>query len=552
MRLKSSLVAIGLASALLLTGCSAGGNSGDSSKDGAALTIAKPDGAIATESNNPWVGDSSGLKLGYINAILEPLAIVNLIDPSGEAKPWLASKITWADDYKSVELEARDGVKWNDGKDFTAGDIEFTFKLFVSHPELDTAALGITDVKRDDKTVTISFKNSMYVKQDKVLHKQIVPEHIWKDVKDPATDTNLKPVGTGPYTLTSFSTQSVELSARDDYWGGKPAVPTLYYVSYNDNTALTTALANGDADWAQAFIPNVKSAFLDKDPEHNVYWAAAGLGIDAMFVNTTSKPFNDPAFREAVNLVVDRNKHQQIAREGGVPELKSVTGLPTPVGDSYIASEFKGKDYKVDVDAAKAVLTKAGYTWSGDSLVDPSGEKVTFKLAVPQGWNDYVTGISLISDSVKAIGVDAAVDTPDSDTWWADKGNGNFQAILHWTDTGATPYDLYSDIMDGRWLKPIGETADFNFGRFDSPEATAALEEYANATDDDTRTKALDAVQKIFVDQVPAIGIGTRPFIGSYNTRNYVGWPGEKDPYVPADPTQPTAVEILTKLKPAK
>ncbi|MGG7465251.1 MULTISPECIES: ABC transporter substrate-binding protein [unclassified Plantibacter] len=552
MRLKSSLVAVGLAAALVLTGCSAGGNSGGASKDGAALTIAKPDGAIATESNNPWVGDSSGLKLGYINSILEPLAIVNLIDPSGDPKPWLASKITWADDYKSVQLEARDGVKWNDGEDFTAGDIEYTFNLFKSNPELDTAALGLTSVTREDNVVTLAFENSMYVKQDKVLHKQIVPEHIWKDVKDPATDPNLKPVGTGPYTLTSFSTQSVELTARDDYWGGKLAVPTLYYVSYNDNTALTTALANGDADWAQAFIPNVKSAFLDKDPEHNVYWAAAGLGIDALFVNTTEKPFNDPAFRKAVNLVVDRSKHQSIAREGGVPELTSVTGLPTPVGDPYIASEFSGKDYKVDVAGAKKILTEAGYTWSGDALVDPSGEKVTFKLAVPQGWNDYVTGISLISDSVKALGVDAAVDTPDSDTWWANKGNGDFQAILHWTDTGATPYDLYSDIMDGRWLKPIGEAADFNFGRFDSPEATAALQQYANATDDDTRKTALDEVQKIFVDEVPAIGVGTRPFIGSYNTRNYTGWPGEKDPYVPADPTQPTAVEILTKLKAVK
>jgi peptide/nickel transport system substrate-binding protein len=551
MRLKISLVAVGLASALLLSGCGVNSDSSNTAKEGAALTIAKPDGAIATESNNPWVGDSSGLKLGYINAILEPLGIVNLVNPTDAPKPWLASTITWSDDYKSVQLEARDGVKWNDGEDFTAGDIEYTFNLFVKHPELDTAALGIASVTRDDNTVTVAFDNSMYVKQDKVLHKQIVPEHIWKDVKDPATEVNLKPVGTGPYTLSSFSTQSVELTARDDYWGGKLAVPTLYYVSYNDNTALTTALANGDADWAQAFIPNVQSAFIDKDPEHNVYWAAAGLGIDAIYVNTTSKPFNDQAFRQAVNLVVDRSKHQQIAREGGVPELKSVTGLPTPVGDAYIAQEFKGKEYKVDVDAAKAVLTKAGYTWNGDALVDPSGEKVTFTLAVPQGWNDYVTGISLIADSVKALGVEATVNTPDSDTWWADKGTGDFQAILHWTNTGATPYDLYNNIMDGSWLKPLGEAADFNFGRFDSPEATAALAAYASATDDASRTAALDTVQKIFVDQVPAIGIGTRPFIGSYNTRNYVGWPGEKDPYAPADPTQPTAVLIFTQLKAA-
>jgi peptide/nickel transport system substrate-binding protein len=554
--MKTPAVALAVAAALALTACS--GGSGGSADDegtstgasGAALTIAKPDGAIATESNNPWVGDASGMKLGYINAILEPLGFVNLVDPTDEVTPWLAQEITWNDDFTSVTLVARDGVTWNDGEEFTAEDIEFTFNLLKDTPELDNAALGITGVTLDGSSVTVTFGASMFAKQDKALHKLIVPKHIWESVADPATDPNLEPVGTGPYTLTQFSSQSVELTARDDYWGGELAAPTLYYVSYNDNTALTTALASGEADWAQAFIPNVQSAYLDKD-EDNVYWAAAGLGIDTMFVNTQTKPFSDVAFRQAMNLVVDREKHQAIAREGGVPELTSVTGLPTPAGDAFISEEYADATYEVDVEGAKQILSDAGYTWDGDALVDPDGEPVTFELSVPQGWSDYVTGISLIADSAAEIGVEATVDTPDSDTWWAMKGEGDFQAILHWTDTGATPYDLYSDIMDGRWMKPLGEAADFNFGRYDNPEATAALNTYATATDDTAREEALAEIQKIFVEDVPAIPIGTRPFIGEYNTRSYVGWPGEDDPYTNPDPTQPSAALILTSLEPA-
>jgi peptide/nickel transport system substrate-binding protein len=550
MRLRSSLVAVGLAAAITLTGCAGGGASTSEPEDGASLTIAKPDGPITTEGNNPWVGDSSALRLGYANAIFEPLGIVNLVDPTADVVPWLASEITWSEDYRSVQLTARDGVTWNDGEDFTADDIAFTFQLIKDNPALDTTALGVTDVTVDGDTVTVSFANPMYIKQDKVLHKLIVPQHVWEAVDDPTTFTNEEPVGTGPYTLSNFSTQAVELTAREDYWGGKPAVPTLYYVSYADNTALTTALANGDADWAQAFIPNVESAYLDKD-EDNVYWAPAGFGIDTMFVNTQEKPFDDVAFRHAVNMVIDRAKHAEIAREGGVPVLSSVTGLPTPAGDDYIAEEFAGQEYAVDVEGARAVLEDAGYTWDGDTLVDPDGEPVTFTLSVPQGWNDYVTGISLIADAVKELGVEAAMDTPDADTWWAAKSEGDFQAILHWTDSGATPYDLYSDMMDGRFLKPVGEAADFNFGRYDDPEVTAALNEYATTTDDAARQSALERIQKIFVEQVPAMPIGTRPFISEYNTRNYVGWPSEDDPYVNADPTQPTAVYILTKLQPA-
>ncbi len=552
MRLTPALAAAGLSVALVLTGCSAGGGDTASSDEaGASLTIAKPDGPITTENNNPFIGDSSSRGLGYANAVYEPLGIVNAIDPSADVVPWLASDIVWSDDYTSVELTARDGVKWNDGEDFSADDIAFTFNLIKDNAALDTTSLGIKDVAVDGTKVTVSFENPMFIKQDKVLHTYIVPEHSWKDVKDPTTFTNDDAVGTGPYTITDFNTQAVELTARTDYWGGDLAVPTLYYVSYADNTALTTALANGDADWAQAFIPNVDSAYVSKDADHNNYWAAAGLGIDTMFVNTTTKPFNDPAFRKAVNMVIDRSKHQEIAREGGVPLLTSVTGLPTPAGDTYISDEYSGEDLTVDVDGAKKILTDAGYTLDGDVLTDPDGTPVTFDLQVPQGWNDYVTGISLISDAVKEIGVVASPLTPDQDSWFADTASGDFQAILHWTDAGTTPYDLYSDQMDGRFLKPIGEAADYNFGRFDSPEATAALAEYASTTDDDARAAALAKVQKIYVDEVPAMPIGTRPFLSEYNTRNFVGWPSDDDPYVPADPTQPTAVMILTKLEAA-
>ncbi len=552
MRLKTSLAAAGLALAVVLTGCGAGGTAGNDAEEGAALTIAKPDGAIAAENNNPWLGDSAALKLGYVNTIYEPLAFVNVIADE-PVTPWLASEVTWADDFTSVTVTAREGVKWNDGEDFTADDIKFTFELLRDNPAIEPAALGIKDVTVDGNDVTISFESSVFVKQDKVLEKFIVPEHIWADIADPAADVNLEPVGTGPYTLTSFSSQSVELDERDGYWGEDVAVPKLYFVSYNDNTALTTALANGDADWAQGFIPDIENAYLSKD-EGNQYWAPAGLGVDALWFNTTTKPFDDVALRQAMNLVVNRSQHQEIAREGSIPALTSVTGLPTPAGDPYILGDFAGEEYQVDIEGAKDILKTAGYTWNGDDkLIDPSGQPVTFTIQVPQGWSDYVTGITLIAEDVKQIGIDATVDTPDVDTWWAAKGSGDFQAILHWTDTGLTPWDIYSDVMDGTRLLPIGEQSEgFNFGRYDNPEVTALLAEYANATDDATRETSLAAIQKTFVEEAPALPIGTRPFIGEFNTRNYVGWPSDEDPYAVPEPTRPQMLLVLTKLEPAE
>ena len=68
--------------------------------------------------------------------------------------------------------------------------------------------------------------------------------------------------------------------------------------------------------------------------------------------------------------------------------------------------------------------------------------------------------------------------------------------------------------MNGDWLREIGEPADWNFGRFDSPEATAALAAFANATsDEETQQPLWPRAQRIFVDQVPIMPLASRPFI---------------------------------------
>ncbi|WP_203581122.1 ABC transporter substrate-binding protein [Microbacterium hibisci] len=550
MRLRTTFAAVGVAAALVLTGC-AGGGSDDAQSTGAALTIAKPDGAITTESNNPYLGDSSASKYAYGKVIFESLALVN---PTGDlgTTPWLAESVEWNEDYTQLIATARSGVKWSDGEDFTADDIAFSFNQVLEGKLNDTNALDIKSVSVDGDTVTIDFNSSKFTQQARVLHFQIVPEHVWKDIDDPNTDPLTgegQVVGTGPYVLDSWTTEAVTLTANPDYWGGELSVPELHYVSYGDNAALTTALATGEADWAQAFIPQIEDSYLSADPD-NKFLVSPTAGAGTLFMNLQTKPFNDPALRQALAWTIDRQAYVDIAREGASEPVWSVTGLGDLL-ESEILPEYAGQEYSVDVEKARQILTEAGYTWEGEALTDPDGEAVTFSISVPAGWSDWNTEQALIAEELKeGLGIEVKVDQPDWGGWDAARQEGTFQAIIHWLEDTGNAYGLYTSTMDPKWI--VDGKAAFNFGRFDDPAVTDALNTYANAASEADREAALQVMQTAFVENVPAIPLGAHPLLGEFNTRNYVGWPSEDDQYASGDPTQPAIVQILTKLQPAE
>lgn len=549
-RRRTTLALIGtMAVALVAAACSSGGATKTAASG--VLTVGMPNGP-QTNNSNPFLATSAGASLGYRFMIYEPLVQTNPIAPSEKGTPWLAEKWEWADNYQKLTLTTRADVKWNDDKPFTAGDVAYTFNLLKDKSALNTNGLPIAGASKvSDTSAEITFSKPQFVNENKILNSFIVPEHIWKDVPDPTTFTNEKPVGTGPYTLKTFTPQTVTLSVRTSYWQELPKVPEIQYTSYNDNSAQTTALASGAAQWSYVFMPNFETLYVNKDPQNHKIWMPAGLGIHALWLNTAKAPFNNVALRKALNMVIDREVIFQQGHSKLFPKVDNVTGIPSPAGDPFIAAEYKGKTAKVDVEGAKKLLTEAGYKLEGDVLKDPSGAPVTFALTDPAGWSDYLTDLDIIKNAVKALGITAEVKTQTVDQWTTDFNAGAFDATMHWTNSGATPFEGYQNIMDAAASKPLGEPAANAQGRFNDPAATAALAAYASAPDDAARKTNLDLLQKIFVEQVPAIPLVSSPVGAEYSTKSWVGWPTEADPYAPPQPTQTNALQVVLRLKPA-
>jgi len=154
--------------------------------------------------------DQDGSRLFY-----EPLACW---DPDGNLKLVLAAEIPsiqnggLAADGKSVTWKLKPGVKWHDGKPFTADDVVFNWE-YAKDPA--TAALtiatyrDITVEKVDDLTVRILFNKPTPFWADAFVGapNAIIPKHLFADyigAKSREAPNNLSPVGTGPYKFVEF------------------------------------------------------------------------------------------------------------------------------------------------------------------------------------------------------------------------------------------------------------------------------------------------------------------------------------------------------------
>ncbi|HEX5116199.1 MAG TPA: ABC transporter substrate-binding protein [Pseudonocardiaceae bacterium] len=548
----AALAIAGVMAMSALAACGSGGSAA-SANSGGVLNVGMPNGPL-TNNNNPFLPASASTSLGYRNMIYEPLVMLNQVQPNAPGKPWLATKWSWNTNYTTLTATVRNGVTWSDGKPFTGADVAFTFNLLKQFSALNINAIPVTGASATGNQVTVNFDSPQFVNQYKILTQTfIVPQHVWSTIKDPTTDTVAHPVGTGPYTLKSFTSQTVVLQERNSYWQPLPKVKEIRYTSYNDNNAQTTALADGAAEWSFVFIPNAKAVYTSKDPAHYKLWFPPVLGDHGLWFNTTKAPLNDPILRRAINMVVNR---KDIFNEGEAgyfyPEVTNITGIPTPAGNSFISSQFTNDNVNVDVAGAKKLLTSNGYKFSGSTLLTPAGKPVTFTLSDPAGWSDYQTDLSIIQDNVSQIGIKAKVDKANEDAWTKNVDTGEFDAVMHWTNNGATPYDIFETMMDGAQFKPVG-TGGVNgdWGRFNDPAATAALRQYADATTDSARTAAMNTLQQIMVAQMPVVLTSAANAGGEYSTKHWVGWPGPANPYAPAQPTLPNALDIVLHLTPA-
>ncbi|MCG5212934.1 ABC transporter substrate-binding protein [Streptosporangium soli] len=504
-------------------------------------------GGTAPQANyNPYL---DATRLGATDYMYEKLMVFD--NYSCTPRPWLATGFEWTDP-RTLVLKLRSGVKWTDGQTLTAEDVAFSYQLIKKHEALDTQGLWnfLSSVEATgESTITMKFDEPGASVFTMAINVPVVPEHTWSKIPDPVTFVNTdKPVSSGPYTVKAFNPQQLTIERNPAYWqADKIKVQEIRFHKADGGGPIDQLkLSRGEYDHNAMFVPDVKKAYVDRDPEHNHYWYPPGGTISA-YLNLTRAPFDDVAFRKALTTAFD---HQEIIEKAqlGYVDQASQTGLIVPAHNKWLPAGLPGNGLvKYDAAATDAALTAAGYRKDGTGRrLGKDGKPIAFTFKVPGTYTDWVAAAEIVVDGLKAQGFDVAMETPDPQTYEKDRAIGDYDALFGAYGGSCNMYRNLADPLSGDLSAPIGKKARSNYIRWHDKETDRLLEELRVATDEATQKEAIAGVTKVMMEQVPMIPLWYGAKWYQYQTDKAIGWPEEKNPYAsPGD-----NLLIITNLRP--
>ncbi len=271
----------------------------------------------------------------------------------------LAKKFYFKNDTTLI-FELREGVKWHDGKPFSAEDVLFTYQTLISDKIASPYSSGfrfVKDVKvLNDHTIEVDYKKP-YFKALETWMMGILPKHILKDEKNLMNSSfNTHPIGTGPYRLTQLEfSKNIELTAFDDYFEGRPKIDKISFHVIADPMTRLLMLKNGELDIG-SIEPLVMERQLKKDffTKFNIY-EKISLSYTYLGFNLREKKFQDPRVREALSLAVNREELLDILF---FKHAKVCTGPFLP-GSNAFNPDVKAP--KQNIKRARELLREAGY-----------------------------------------------------------------------------------------------------------------------------------------------------------------------------------------------
>jgi peptide/nickel transport system substrate-binding protein len=414
--------------------------------------------------------------------------------------PDLASSWTWDEDGKQLTFKLHEGIKWHDGKPFTAADIKCTWDLLQGKA---SEKLRINPRKawyRNLEEVTTSgdYEVTFRLKRPQPAFiallasgfSPVYPCHV------SPKEMRQHPIGTGPFKLVEFKpNESIKVTRNPDYW--KPGRPYLDGIEYtiirNVSTAILTFVSGKlDITFGGLSVP------LTRDVKNQAPQAFCELNPTNvsrnLVINRDVAPFDNPELRRAMALSLDRQVFLDIITEGkgnlgGVmlPPPEGVWGMPPemlPGLPGYAPDVTKNRQ------EARDIMQKLGYGPDKHLAVRVSTRDLPF-------FRD--TAVILI-DQLKQIYIAGELEPIDTTQWFPRLNRKDFTVALNFTGNGIDEPDqnFYENYVCG---------AEGNYIKYCNPELDKLIDQQSMEPNQDKRKTLVWEIEKKLAED------GVRPII---------------------------------------
>ena len=423
-----------------------------------------------------------------------------VIDENLELQPMLAESWDYSDDYLTLTMKLKEGVKYFDGTEMTAETVKACWDWYLDPDTAVTYAGSIKNVGSvsvvDEYTIAFNMTSldTGFLSQLAYQCGYVLSPNAIEKYKESGDETIFaREGGTGAFILTDV-VDGVSYTAKknDNYHVmGEDGQPLPYLDGVvvkviGDESVAATNLISGDINVCDSLsLPELIGQVNNSD-------TASAQYLDSPFVfwislNTTLEPFNDPAVREAMNYAFDRQGIIDMVHNGDGTLLPWCV-LPT----QYYYSD--APIYEYNPELCKQMLADAGYPdgvtldlYYGTIVTLPQIAEVMQAQAAAAGVN--ITLNPLDGASVKALWKLTNEETPAGGRLW-------FVQIPK-----ITPYAQ---------LEPqFGDTAAQNSSKWIDDEFQALLDELQATFDEAKIAEIIARMQEISLEQDPVIVLHT-------------------------------------------
>lgn len=439
--------------------------------------------------------------------------------------PDLATSWSWSGDGTRLSFKLRQGVKWHDGKPFTAKDVQCTFEMLLGTDKLrrNPRAAWYSNVAK--VTADGDFEASFQLKhpQPALLallasgYSPIYPCHV------PTADMRRHPIGTGPFKFAEFKMkESIKLVKNPDYWKkGRPYLDGIEFTIIADRSTRMLAFTAGKFDMTfptDVTVPLLKNIKKDA-PQAQCTMRATGVSTN-LIVNREAPPFDDPKIRRAMALTLDRQAFIDILSEGQstmggamLAPPDGVWGLPPEKLKTIIGYGDVAKSR----EEARDLMKQAGY-----------GPDKLLKLKVStRNIATFRDPAVILLDQLKQIYIDAELEVIDTSVYYNRVFKKDYVVALNLTGSAVDDPDV--TFFEGYTCGSLR-----NYNNYCNPEMTKLFEAQSRETDQKKRLKMVWEIDAKLQEDIarPIISNGTaagcwQPYVKGVTIHTnsiYNGW----------------------------